>query len=106
VLLPTDPSNYYRERDLLPPDLLERLGQASIVITNYRSFPLRERGEAARLTKSILTRGETNPFVESADQMVRRVCRELSGKRLIIVLNDEATTAIARSAARNRISRS
>jgi hypothetical protein len=30
VLLPTDPDNYYRERDLLPPGLLERLGQARI----------------------------------------------------------------------------
>jgi type III restriction enzyme len=81
VLLPTDPSNYYRERDLLPPGLLERLGQAAIVITNYHGFLLRERGEAARLTKSILTKGETNPFVETPDQMVRRVCRELAGKK-------------------------
>jgi type III restriction enzyme len=90
VLLPTDPSNYYRERDLLPPDLLERLGQAAIVITNYHAFIQRERGEAARLTKSILTKGETNPFVETSDQMVRRVCRELAGKKQIVVLNDEA----------------
>jgi len=90
VLLASDPSNYYRERDLLPPDLLERLGQAAIVITNYHAFLLRERGEAARLTKSILTKGEANPFVETPDQMVRRVCRELAGKKQIVVLNDEA----------------
>jgi len=90
VLLPTDPSNYYRERDLLPPDLLDRLSQASLVITNYHAFLLRERGEAARLTKRILTTGESNPFVETPDQMVRRVCRELAGKKQIVVLNDEA----------------
>ena len=90
VLLPTDPDNYYRERDLLPPDLLERLGQARISITNYHAFIPRETSEAARLTKSILARGEQNPFEETPDQMVRRVCRDLSGKRNIVVLNDEA----------------
>ncbi len=90
VLLPTDPQNYYRERDIVPGDMLERLGQARIVITNYHGFLPRERGDAARLTKAILTKGETNPFVESFDQMVRRVCRELGGKKQVIVLNDEA----------------
>jgi len=43
VLLPTDPDNYYRQRDILPADLLERLGQTSIVITNYHAFLLHER---------------------------------------------------------------
>ena len=27
VLLPNDPQNYYRQRDIVPPDLLERAGQ-------------------------------------------------------------------------------
>jgi type III restriction enzyme len=90
VLLPTDPENYYRERDVLPADMLERLGQARIVIVNYHGFLLRERGDAARLTKALLTKGEPSPFVESSDQMVRRVCRELGSKKQIIVLNDEA----------------
>jgi type III restriction enzyme len=90
VLLPTDPQNYYRERDILPGDMLEQLGQARIVITNYHGFLPRERGDAARLTKAILTQGETSPFVESPEQVVRRVCRELGGKKQVIVLNDEA----------------
>jgi type III restriction enzyme len=90
VLLPTGPDNYYRERDLLPPDMLETLGQARIVITNYHAFIPRERGDAARLTKSILNRGDENPFQETPDQMVRRVCRDLAGKKNIIVINDEA----------------
>lgn len=90
VLLPTDPQNYYRERDIVDGDMLERLGQARIVVTNFHGFLLRERGDAARLTKAILTKGEPSPFVESPDQMVRRVCRELGSKRQIIVLNDEA----------------
>ena len=95
VLLPTDPQNYYRERDIVPGDMLEQLGQARIVITNYHAFLPRERGDAARLTKVILTRGELSSFVETSDQIVRRVCRELGGKKLggkkqIVVLNDEA----------------
>jgi len=90
VLLPTDPDNYYRQRDVLPSDLLERLGQARIVVTNYHAFLLRERGDAARLTKAILANGETGAFTETPDQVVRRVCRDLAGKKHIVVINDEA----------------
>ncbi len=90
VLLPTDPDNYYRERDIVPADLFARLGEARIVIANYHAFLPRERGDGSRLTKAILAKGERSPFVESPDQMVRRVCRELGGKKQIIVLNDEA----------------
>ncbi len=98
VLLPTDPDNYYRQRDVLPPDLLERLGQARILITNYHAFLLHERGDAARLTKAILTKGEASPFVETPDEMVRRVCRDLGGKKNIIVINDEAHHCYRRKA--------
>lgn len=90
VLLPTDPDNYYRQRDILPPDMLERLAQARILITNYHGFLPREHGDAARLTKAILTRGEPNLFTETPDQMVRRVCRDLGNKKHIVVINDEA----------------
>ncbi|MGE0446590.1 MAG: BPTD_3080 family restriction endonuclease, partial [Vicinamibacterales bacterium] len=90
VLLPSDPDNYYRQRDLLPAHLLDRLGSARILITNYHAFLPRERGEAARLTKAILTKGETNPFVETPDQVVRRVCRDLGNAKQLVVINDEA----------------
>jgi type III restriction enzyme len=90
VLLPTDPDNYYRQRDILPPGLLERLAQARVVITNFHGFLPRERGDAARLTKRILTRGERSPFIESPAEVERRVCRDLAGKKQIVVINDEA----------------
>ena len=96
VLLPSDPGNYYRALDILPSDLRERLGQARITITNYHAFLLRERGDAARLTKSILTAesgksgAKENPFKETSDQMVRRVTRDLAGKKNLVVINDEA----------------
>jgi type III restriction enzyme len=90
VLLPNDPNNYYRERDLLPPDLLEKLEQARIVITNFHAFLQRETGSGSRLTKKLLGADRTNAFTETPDQMVRRVCRELGTKRGIVVINDEA----------------
>ncbi len=90
VLLPNDPQNYYRGLDLVPPDGLAELGKAKFVITNFHAFLLRERVAAGKLTKTILGQGQANPFTETPDQMVRRVCRELGNKKNIVVLNDEA----------------
>ena len=90
VLLPNDPDNYYRQRDTVPAQLQDQLGQAKIIITNYHAFQLRERVAAGKITKSILADGQSSPFTETPDQMVRRVCRELRTKNNIIVLNDEA----------------
>lgn len=90
VLLPNDPQNYYRQRDILPPERMTQLGKAKIVITNFHAFKRRERTEAGRLTKSILSQGDSSPFTETPNQMVRRVCRELGNKKSIVVINDEA----------------
>jgi Restriction endonuclease len=94
VLLPNDPDNYYRAMDLVPADLRAGLEHAKVVITNFHGFALKETREAAgagKLTKQILTNGGANPFVETPDQMVRRVCREFGArKRGIVVINDEA----------------
>lgn len=91
VLLPNDPQNYYRQHDIVPPELETKLGQAKILVTNFHAFLLRERMAAGKLTKSILKQaGESSPFTETPDQMVRRVCRELGNKRNIVVINDEA----------------
>jgi len=94
VLLPNDPENYYRQRDIVPAQYQDQLGPAKILITNYHAFQLREKVPAGKITKSILAveskNGQPSPFTENPDQMVRRVCRELSTKKNIIVLNDEA----------------
>lgn len=90
VLLPNDPQNYYRQRDILPSDMMQELGKAKILITNFHAFRLRETIQAGKLTKSILSKGENGLFTETPDQMVRRVCRELGNKKNIIVINDEA----------------
>ena len=90
VLLPNDPQNYYRRFDIVSPELLNELGKAKMLITNFHAFLLRERTSAGKLTKSILSGDDSSPFIETPDQMVRRVCRELGSKRNIIVINDEA----------------
>jgi type III restriction enzyme len=94
VLLPNDPQNYYRERDIIPAYNMDELGKAKIVISNYHAFLAREKVAAGKLTKLILSndrpRGAPSPFTETPDQMVRRVCRELGTKKNIVVINDEA----------------
>ncbi len=90
VLLPSDPQNYYRQMDIVPPDLREQLGKSKIIITNFHAFKFRERNSASKLTKSILAEGEDSPFTETPPQMVRRVCRDLGNKKNILVINDEA----------------
>ncbi len=92
VLLPGDAENYYGGRwNLVPPELRGQLHRAKIEIVNFHRFIRRDTGDAARLTKAILTRGsEESPFLETPDQMVRRVLRDLGGKKNIVVLNDEA----------------
>ncbi len=90
VLLPNDPGNYYRMRDIVSAQQLEELGQAKIIITNFHAFQLREKVAAGKVTKSILANGKASPFTETPDQMVRRVCRDLNTKKNIVVINDEA----------------
>lgn len=90
VLLPNDPQNYYRQHDIVSSEMLEELGKAKLVITNFHAFKLREKIAAGKITKELLKQGDTSPFTETSDQMVRRVCRDLGNKKNIIVINDEA----------------
>jgi type III restriction enzyme len=91
VLLPNDPDNVYRERDLIPPDRMDALHRARLVITNYHAFQRRVTEQVKPLAREVLGYDQGNPFVESEAQMVRRVLRDLgTGKRNVIVINDEA----------------
>lgn len=92
VVLPSDPNNYYRAFDLVPPELRDDLGRAKVVITNFHAFKRRETVKAPKVTKQILggKADAAGVFTETPDQMVRRVLRELGSKRNIVVINDEA----------------
>lgn len=92
VLQPNDPDSYYRSRELVPSDMLEELGRAKIVITNFHAFKLRERIELSAGGRALLEgrMGEALDTLESEGQMIQRVMPDLMGMKGILVINDEA----------------
>jgi type III restriction enzyme len=91
VLQPNDPDSYYKERELVPGDMLEDLNKAKIVITNFHAFKLRERIELSKGGRALLQgRGDELNTLESDGQMLQRVMPDLMGLKGILVLNDEA----------------
>ena len=91
VLQPNDPDSYYKDRELIPGDMVGDLDRAKIVITNYHAFRLRERVELSKGGRSLLQgRGEELNTLETEGQMIQRVMPGLMGLKNILVLNDEA----------------
>ena len=92
VLQPHDPDSYYHERELAPPDFLDALGQARIVITNYHAFRHREREALPKGSRALLEgrEGPTGAFTETEGEMLQRVMSDLMGLKRDLVLNDEA----------------
>jgi len=89
VLYPAEADNVYVKMDLVPSDLRDELHRADIVITNYHAFMQRAHTEMASNTRKLLVADE-DPFIESPDQMVARVCGAFGTRKNIIVINDEA----------------
>lgn len=97
VIQPSDPDNYYKARDLVPPDLWGALREAEIIIANYHAFlpkTAKEFEGVSPKTRKLATyhTGE-GAFTESDDQIASRVLRQFGGKGKlaeIVVLNDEA----------------
>ncbi len=92
VLQPGDPNSYYKDRELLPSDMLDDMGKAKIVITNYHAFKLRERIELSKGGRQLLQgrTGDTPLTLETEGQMIQRVMPDLMGLKNIMVINDEA----------------
>ena len=98
MLHPEREDSYYRERDLVPPDLWEALLQAQVEIVNYHAFLPRDAKEikgVASNTRKLLRGGK--PEVDDAFQETPEHGRRAhparasaSGKGEIVVLNDEA----------------
>lgn len=92
VLQPHDPDSYYKDRELVPSDLLDDLGRAKIVITNYHAFKLRERIDISKGGRQLL-KGRTGDDIvttETEGQMLQRVMPDLMGMKYILAINDEA----------------
>src|SRR5262249_20513097 len=91
VLLPDDPDNYYRTRELLPADMLGDIAKAKIVITNFHAFKRRETMELTKVGRALLQgRGEAPETLETEGQMLHRACGELMALKNVVVINDEA----------------
>ena len=91
VLQPNDPDSYYRNRELLPSDLLGVLDRAKIVITNFHAFMPRETLELSKGGRALLQgRGPELRTAETEGQMLQRVMPELMGMKSVMVFNDEA----------------
>ena len=92
VLQPNDPDSYYKDRELVPGDMLEDLSRAKIVIINFHAFRLRDRIELSKGGRQLL-KGRTGAELQTKEtegQMIQRVMPGLMGMKNILVLNDEA----------------
>ena len=92
VLQPNDPDSYYASRELVPPDMIEAINKAKIVITNFHAFKLRETIDISKGGRALIEgrHGEEMQTLETEGQMIQRVMPELMGMKNILVLNDEA----------------
>ena len=91
VLKANDPDNYYQSRELVPGDMVEDLGKAKIVITNYHAFKPRETLDLSKGGRSLLQgRGPEIRTVETEGLMLQRVMPELMAMKNVMVFNDEA----------------
>ncbi len=91
VLLPDDPDNYYRTRELLPPDMLGDIAKAKIVISNFHAFKRRETMDLSKVGRALLQgRGDAPETIETEGQMLQRACGELMALKNVVVINDEA----------------
>jgi type III restriction enzyme len=91
VLLPDDPDNYYRTRELMPADMLGDIAKAKIVITNFHAFKRRETMDLTKVGRALLQgRGEAPETIETEGQMLQRACSELMALKNVVVISDEA----------------
>ncbi|MDR3321583.1 MAG: DEAD/DEAH box helicase family protein [Synergistaceae bacterium] len=93
VLYPNDPDSYYASRELVPSDMLQDIGGAKIVITNYHAFKLREKIEISKGGRGLLKGRHSDEEInttETEGQMIQRVMPDLMAMKNVFVINDEA----------------
>ena len=84
VLLPSDPSNFYDEFNVVPSGLREKLYQAKIIVQNWHTLNWETAKDLAK-KRSVDKRG---PVSDNA--YVRQVLGEMANAQNILVINDEA----------------
>lgn len=93
VLLPADEGNYYTTRELVPPEMMNDLRAAKIVITNYHAFQQRDVLDTNKVGQAALKgwREEELRTRQTEGQMLQEACGDLLHLGTpVVVLNDEA----------------
>jgi type III restriction enzyme len=97
VLRPEREDSYFRERDLVPPDLWEAVLQAQVEIINFHAFLPKDAKEikGVSATTRKLLRGNkpdaADAFRETPELVASRILKRFGvGKGEVVVLNDEA----------------
>jgi len=92
VLQPNDPDSYFKNRELVPNDMMRELERAKIVITNYHAFKQRDLLELSKGGRALLQGkgGEELKTIETEGQMLQRVMPGLMGMKNVMIMNDEA----------------
>ncbi len=91
VLLPNDPKNYYRERNIVSYQDFDLLQQATVFITNFHQLELRQNPRiqiGAVMKAAGLIKDEA--VNETPNAMVNRAFKSVLGKPRVLVINDEA----------------
>jgi len=91
VLLPNDPKNYYKQRNVVPYQDFELLQQAVVFITNFQQLELRQnpRFQIGSVMKAAgILKDEA--MKETPNAMVNRVFKSVSSKPRVLIINDEA----------------
>ena len=84
VLEPSHPDNYYKEFDIVPSSLLDKLRQGKVVVRNWHALNW-ETDEKVAQKRSVDKRG-----AKSDEAYVREVLGEMARARNLLVVNDEA----------------
>jgi type III restriction enzyme len=92
VLLPSEPDNYYENREIVPPEMLPEVRRAEIVITNYHSFQHRETLALPKVARSFLQGNAPEPLrtTQTDAEMLEEACGKLLNFDRVNVINDEA----------------
>lgn len=84
VLLPAEDDSYYKEFNIVPSGLTEKLNQAKVLVRNWHVLNW-ETDEKLAKKKTVDKRG-----AKSDEAYVREVLGEIANARNILVINDEA----------------
>ncbi len=89
---PTNKQNYYKEFNIVPSSLMDKLRQGKVVINNWHSlaWDTQEKINSKVVRGQLRSVDKRQRMEISSEAYVRQVLGEMSNAKNIIVLNDEA----------------